>query len=84
MLASVAHGGAALHLSKLCVRDGSRNENLGAAIRYTAEDCSLAVELVDGEEQNKCGGRVLSVGEVCNAVQYHLNEFSKLNGPKKT
>jgi ribonuclease HI len=30
------------------------------------------------------GGRVLSVGEMCDTVQYHLNEFAKLNGPNKT
>jgi ribonuclease HI len=30
------------------------------------------------------GERVQAVGEVCNAVQYHLNEFAKLNGPNKT
>jgi hypothetical protein len=30
------------------------------------------------------GERVQAAGEVCNAVQYHLNEFTKLNGPNKT
>jgi hypothetical protein len=30
------------------------------------------------------GERVQAAGEVCNAAQYHLNEFAKLNGPNKT
>lgn len=47
MLASDAHGGAAPHLSN---REGSSTEDMGVAIRYSTENCGLAVEMVDGEE----------------------------------
>jgi hypothetical protein len=62
---------AALHLIKLWVRDGSSNEDLGAAIRYAAENYSLAVEMVDDKKKATMRENVLCVGEVCNAIQYH-------------
>jgi hypothetical protein len=47
VLASDAHGGAALHLSN---REGSSTEDMGIAIRYSTKNCGLAMEMVDGEE----------------------------------
>jgi hypothetical protein len=57
VLESVAPGGVALHLSKLHVREGCSTEDMSIATRDSTGNCGLAMEMVDGEEQSKCGGK---------------------------